>query len=356
MTDDATTRTNGVAVPVAPMHDTSTIDAARRAMRDLDPDNARFGVAGVALPARGEATYYEQPLLKKPHWEWEVVTYLFLGGIMGGSGILAALADEDGEDAELARSARYVAFVLASTCPVVLIKHLGRPERFLHMLRVVKFKSVMSMGVWGLIAFSLPATAGAAAQAARDGLLPKRLRFVRALGPRAVTDPLSALLGAFIAGYTGVLLSATAIPVWAIGKRHIPALSACSGVAGACALNAALLELGGNPNPITRRRLERLELAASLAEAALLLDFRRHAGRLGDPMFASDRGRKLGIATLRGGIALPSLLALLPFHARWKTLLGSALTLIGGYVLRETLIEAGKDSADDPRAAARQPQ
>ncbi len=344
------------SVPIAPMHDSGVIDAARREMRDLAPDNARFGVAGVGLPPRDSATYYEQPLLKKPHWEWEVIVYLFLGGIMGGSGILIALADEGGEDAELARNARYVAFVLASTCPIVLIKHLGRPERFLYMLRIVKFKSPMSMGVWGLIAFSLPATAGALAQAARDSLLPKQFRWVRYLGPRAMMNPLTALFGAFIAGYTGVLLSATAIPVWAKGKRHIPSMSACSGIAAACALNAALLELGGNPNPVTRQRLERLELVASLAEAAIILDFRRHAGTIGDPMFVGKHGRKMEIATLLGGIAIPSLLGLLPFNAKWKTLLGSALTLVGGYVLRETLIEAGKDSADDPRAAARQPE
>ena len=30
-------------------------------------------------------TYYERPLLKKPHWEWSVVIYLFFGGMMGGS-------------------------------------------------------------------------------------------------------------------------------------------------------------------------------------------------------------------------------------------------------------------------------
>jgi hypothetical protein len=37
-------------------------------------------------------------------------------------------------------------------------------------------------------------------------------------------------------------------------------------------------------------------------------------------------------------------------------LLTSALALLGGYVLRETLIEAGKVSADDPRAASQQPE
>jgi formate-dependent nitrite reductase membrane component NrfD len=293
-------------------------------------------------------------MLKKPHWEWEVVTYLFMGGIMGGSGMLVFVADHE-RDAALERNARYVAFVLASTCPLVLIKHLGRPERFHHMLRIFKLKSVMSMGVWGLIGFSLPATAAALGQAATDGLLPARVRWVRRLAPRGVLDPLTALLGAFIAGYTGVLISATAIPLWAIGKRHIPAISVCSGMAGACALNAAILTLA----PRTERsiaKLERLELIAGLSELVLLLAFERHAGTLGAPMFAGAAGRKLRGFTLLGGILIPALLNVVPVHGRAKTLLASALTLVGGYVLRERLIEGGKASADDPRAASRQPE
>lgn len=320
----------------------------------LRPDSATYGVAdGVVLPPHASPTYYEQPLLKKPHWEWEVKTYLFLGGVMGGSAILVALADEGGEDAALARNARYLAFALAAMCPLVLIKHLGRPERFLNMLRIVKFKSVMSMGVWGLIAFSAPATAAAAAQAARDGFLPNWLRYA---GPRVLTTPLSALVGAFIAGYTGVLLSATAIPFWAIGKRHIPAVSVCSGVAGACAANAALLVFCGDGNLGTLRKLERFETVASLAEGALLWHFRRYAGTLAAPMFDHARGRRFRAVTVAGGIITPTVLAILPFHARWKTLLASALTLVGGYALRGTIIDAGKDSADDPRAASRQPE
>ena len=107
------------------------------AQRPPQPDESGRGAsAGEGLPAHAPATYYEQPLLKKPHWEWEVVTYLFLGGIMGGSGILVMLADERPErEADLARSARYVSFVLAAACPAVLIKHLGRPERFLNFSR-----------------------------------------------------------------------------------------------------------------------------------------------------------------------------------------------------------------------------
>jgi formate-dependent nitrite reductase membrane component NrfD len=326
------------------------------AMRSLDPDASGRGVSdGAELPPRAAPTYYERPLLKKPHWEWEVILYLFMGGVMGGSGILVALADEAGDDAALARSARYLAFALASSCPLVLVKHLGRPERFLHMLRIFKYKSVMSMGVWGLIAFSAPATAAAAGQLARDGLLPKRLRFVGFFAPRSLTSPLQALLGAFICGYTGVLLSATANPLWATGKRHIPAISVCSGVAGACAANNLLLALFGGKES-TRAKLDRLEAVAGLLELGLLLSFRKHAGEAGNPMFAGARGARLRQATLFGGIVAPTLINLVPLHARWKTLVASTLTLAGAYVLRETLIEAGKESADDPRVSSRQPE
>ncbi len=170
-------------------------------------------------------------------------------------------------------------------------------------------------------------------------------------------EELDAIIGAFIAGYTGVLISATAIPFWAIGKRFIPAISVCSGMAGACAAHAALLALRDAPaSKPTRLKLERLELVAAAAELVLLLGFARHAGELGKPMFAGKRGRKLRNFTMFGGIALPAVLNVLPFPGRSKTLAASALTLAGGYVLRESLIEAGKDSSEDPRAASRQPE
>jgi formate-dependent nitrite reductase membrane component NrfD len=317
------------------------------------PDDSDQGASsGDGLPAHAAATYYERPLLKRPRWGWTVTTYLFLGGVMGGSGILLMVADDRPErEADLARSARYAAFVLAMACPAVLITHLGRPERFHHMLRIVKLKSAMSMGVWGLVAFSVPAALGAAGQLARDGLLPK---WIARVAPRPVTNVLSGLFGAFISGYTGVLLSATAIPVWGKGKRYIPALCVCSGFSGACALNAAIVALTGTER--TRQKLERLELIASTAELILLEAFRRHAGPIGAPMYGGAIGRKLRTYTQIGGIIVPALLGRLPFGGKTKTLLASALTLTGGYIFRETLIESGKNSADDPRAASRQPE
>ena len=212
-----------------------------------------------------------------------------MGGITGGSGILVLLADDRPErEADLARSARYVSFVLAAACPAILIKHLGRPERFLNMLRIIKAKSVMSLGVWGLVNFSAAATLAFAGRLARDGMLPASSRSSNRVGSPSWSWASSARSSP---ATPACCISATAIPVWALGKRLIPAFSVCSGVAGACALNAAILALTRIDR--TRHKLERLELVASTAEMILLEAFRRHAGTAGEPMFGGARGRKL---------------------------------------------------------------
>jgi formate-dependent nitrite reductase membrane component NrfD len=158
-----------------------------------------------------------------------------------------------------------------------------------------------------------------------------------------------------------VLISATAIPLWGAGKRHIPAASVCSGVSSACALANLLCVLEGNHR--VARKLERLETVAAAAELLILGDFRRHAGPFARPMFTGERGRRFRNYTLLAGIAAPMALNLLgavvklpkPVEAV-RTGAASVLTLLGGYIFRETLIEAGKLSANDPHAAFTQPR
>lgn len=314
-----------------------------------------------AVSRNGEShrppTYYDLPMLKAPHWEWNVVTYLFLGGIMGGLGLIQLLADGGKEsERKLKRDARYVAFTLAAANPAILITHLGRPERFLNMLRIVKFKSPMSLGVWGLVFYSGAAGANVVRELAIEGVLPRWMRF---LAPAFLT-PTQALLGAFTAGYTGVLLSATANPFWSSGKRHIPVASVCSGLASACAISSLICAIGGNREPL--HKLERLEMVAGAAELLALVDFERQSGDYGKPFFQGARGKKLRSATMIAGTLAPMALNLIGSIVKLprpldtlRVAAASLLTLAGGYALRESLIEAGKDSARDPRAAFRQP-
>lgn len=306
------------------------------------PDDAFGGAAG----SRGESrmpTYYDRPMLKAPHWEWNVVTYLFLGGVMGGLGLIQFLARDDrGDERKLKRQARLTSFALAAANPAILITHLGRPERFLHMMRIVKFKSPMSLGVWGLVGYS--GAAGA-----------------NVVFPSGVSSLAQAVLGAFMSGYTGVLLSATANPLWSSGKRHIPALSVASGAASACALSSLLSALSGNHGVV--RKLERLEMAAGAIELSVLLDFQRHAGAHGDAMFEGKLGDRLWNRTIVNGTLVPLALNLLgefvklpkPIDAL-RTVIASVLTMTGGYTLRETLVEGGKVSVKDPRLSFVQPE
>lgn len=289
-------------------------------------------------------TYYDRPMLKAPHWEWNVVTYLFLGGIMGGLGLIQILAsDATQAERKLKRTAHVTSFALAALNPGILITHLGKPERFLNMLRIVKFKSPMSLGVWGLVFYS--GAAGA--------------NVIRMLPP--IFEPLQALLGSFIAGYTGVLLSATANPFWASGKKHIPAFSVASGLASACALSNLISIVTGNEE--ATHKVEKLEMIAGASEFALLADFKRASGDYGKPFFEGERGTTLETVTVAAGIAAPFALNLIgslirlpkPVNAM-RVVAASALTLVGGYMLRHCLIEAGKASARDPRAAARPPR
>ena len=331
----------------------------RNVTQPPSPDDA---FAGATAPGgfAPSPTYFEKPLLKRPHWGWNVVTYLFFGGIMGGSAIIAALAKNDASPSarRLVTNAKLTSLALAAVCPLVLISHLGRPERFLNMLRILKFKSPMSVGVWGLVAFSAVATGGVVEEAVERKLLPRMFGLLVPPGAHA----LQAVLGGFIGGYTGVLISATAIPIWAKGKRHIPAFSVASGIAGACALQSLLL-CNDDENEDALRKLEKFETAAAAVELLLLLDFKRHSGPYGKPMYEGALGERFKALTMGLGLAFP--LAVNAFRtiaipraktARMLTIATSLATLFGGYILRDTLIESGKLSADDPHAAFAQPQ
>jgi formate-dependent nitrite reductase membrane component NrfD len=311
---------------------------------------------------RAQETYFDHPVLRKAHWRWEIVTYFFVGGLSAGSAALASIAHLSGDpdDASLVRNGRYTALAGSVISSVLLIKDLGRPERFLNMLRIVKLKSPMSVGVYALMTFATTAGLAAFEQAAEDGVVgfnpvgwfPKR--------PRVALQAVSA---AFMSCYTGVLLSATAIPVWYRGRRHIPAIFVLSGAATACAVQNLLIALTGGSGR-TAKKLETVELVASLAEAALLFDYERAAGEPGKALFGGARGSKLKTYTLGLGIALPALLTLPsvlsrkthPKPKRLRTLLAATAALVGGYVLRECVVYAGRDSADDPRAYLRQPE
>jgi hypothetical protein len=212
--------------------------------------------AGAPFPqASPESGYYGIPLLKEPPWTWEIPLYFFVGGAAGAAAVIGAIADYTGADRELVRHARWIAAAGSVISPGLLIADLGRPERFLAMMRVFKPQSPMSVGVWTLVGFSTGAAATAFAEFLSDRYGPSLpLRVLKNAGQAA-----SLAFGLPFSNYTGVLIGATAIPVWNQSAGDLPIHFAASAVGAA----TGILELMGHNKS---RALQALALGAAIFE------------------------------------------------------------------------------------------
>ena len=307
-----------------------------------------------------EPSYYDYPVLKAPLWRWEIIWYFFFGGLAAGCYVIASIAALFGsrEDRAVARTGYYLSLLMLLPCPGLLIKDLGRPERFLHMLRIFKVKSPMSMGTWGVVSFSLFSGVTVVIQAARDGILGRWWgpRLLAALPQRLIALPGTAS-GLFLGGYTGVLLTATSVPLWSRSKV-LGWIFISSSISTGSALISLVLHLTRAPVQVLHK-LERLEWLALLLEMTGLFTFLRGTGRAARPLVGTARaehGRTFWSLVLGGGLMLPWLLqtfSLLAGRSGKRTngrgIVISLLVLMGGYFLRRMMIEAGHTSSTDAR-------
>src|SRR5438874_3915959 len=211
---------------------------------------------GAPFPmASPETGYYGIPLLKQPSWTWEIPLYFFVGGAAGASAVVGAIANYTGADRRLVRDARWIAAAGSVISPALLISDLGRPSRFLNMLRVFKPQSAMSVGVWTLLGFSGGSVAAAFAGSLRE-------RYGESLPVRVLEnagEAASLLFGLPFSNYTGVLIGATAIPAWNENAGELPIHFGMSGLAA----SVGLLELMGHRRS---RALQMLGLGAAVFE------------------------------------------------------------------------------------------
>lgn len=211
--------------------------------------------AGAPFPiASPETGYYGIPLLKQPQWNPEIPLYFFVGGAAGSAAVIGAIANWTGRDKKVARDARLVAAAGAVISSGLLVADLGRPSRFLNMLRVLKPQSPMSVGAWTLAGFGTFSGAAAFAE-----LISERFHIpgVRVIGN--ISEAFSAAFGLPFSNYTGVLIGATVIPVWNHNIRTLPFHFGMSGLNSA----VSILELAGND---TSPALNRLGIASSALE------------------------------------------------------------------------------------------
>jgi formate-dependent nitrite reductase membrane component NrfD len=304
--------------------------------------------------ARRPSTYYGVPPIHKPHWKWLIISYFFLGGLSAGGYIVATVAELFGcrEDRDTVRVGRYLALLALIPCPILLILDLRRPERFLNMLRVLKLRSPMSLGTWGLVTYSGFATVSAA-RVARDGWLGGSGRVAHLL-PRRLIGALGAVFACFVGGYTGVLLGATAVPIWAKNARLLGPLFLSSAMAVACAAISLVLSLLPGRRDGALERLHRAETVAALGELVMLAALHLNSGSLGRPLAVGRLGRLHLAGSLGLGIIFPIMLRrfgpALRLPYRFVAFTSGLASLIGGYIMKYAVVMAGHASADDPAA------
>ncbi|MEO5895191.1 MAG: NrfD/PsrC family molybdoenzyme membrane anchor subunit [Vicinamibacterales bacterium] len=273
--------------------------------------------------------YHGFPMLKGPVWTWEIPAYFFVGGAAGAAALIGAVARRTGADEAIVRDARWIAAAGAALSPPLLISDLGRPERFLNMLRVFKVQSPMSVGAWTLVAFSTFAGAAAFADLAGraiGGRLPVRL-----VGD--ASEMLAAATGMVLSTYTGVLLGATAIPVWSKNARVLPVHFGASGLGSA----VSMLELLGHRT----RALNALGIGAALVETGLAARVELSS----EPALSAIKNGDAAAFARAGAVLsgpLPLALRLFAAGSPSARRLAAASTIAGSMLTRIAWISAGR--------------
>jgi DMSO reductase anchor subunit len=284
----------------------------------------------AVVPDAEFGSYYGRPVIKPPTWKTpDVPVYTFLGGMAGAAAPMAVLAELTGRPA-LARAGRLAAAGGAAAGTVFLIHDLGRPARFLNMLRTLKPTSPLSVGSWLLAGFGT--LTGAAAASDLTGWLPGAGRLARygaaALGPAMMT-------------YTAVLFADTAVPAWHEAHRELPftfAGSALGSGAGVGLLAASPAQAG--PARVMAVAGTALELVAERRMDARL-------GLVGEPYHRGRAGRLMRVG--RALTAAGALAAAAGRRSRPLSVAAGMGLLAGSLVTRWGVFEAGRQSAADPK-------
>jgi hypothetical protein len=243
----------------------------------------------------------------------------------------------------LRRAGRIATIGAVAASGYLLVKDLGRPDRFLHMLRVAKPTSPMSMGTWVFTGFSAFASVAVAAEAAPllpdHGVLGLARKVLPPVGSAAGIG--TAALAPALATYTAVLLADTAHPSWHAVYPELPFVFAGSALASGAA--AGLI---GAPVAQTGPA-RRMAVAGAALELVATHQVEHGHGLLSEP-YQLGRPAKLlkaaRILTAAGAIG-----AVVGRRSRVLSALSGLALLGGSLATRLAVFEAGLESAKDPK-------
>lgn len=316
--------------------DETRLDALReKAAQGERASGGSVALTGTPFPQTEPSMgYYGNPLLKPPVWTWEVPLYFFAGGVAGASASIGFASNVLGRDPALARVAWWVALLGALVSAPLLIADLGRPSRFLNMLRVFKIQSPMSVGAWTLAVFSSAAGLTVLCQEIILRGYGNQLLLV----PLWIGECLAMATGLVLLSYTSVLLGVTAIPAWTENRRLLP----LHFVASALGASAGILELAGYLTQATNR----MSLVACAVETCIALSIEMRRRAVDKPLREGASGWALRIAGILTGL-LPLILRIFLANSSAARIVAGVSFVLGALISRYAWIAAGRASSRD---------
>ena len=269
-------------------------------------------------------------MLKTPHWEMMIVWYFFLGGIAGGAYFTAAIADVFGSerDRNVVRAGYLLSLPLVAACGLLLIADLGVPSRFLNMMRTFKFWDPMSIGAWAVGIFGLFTFVSAVLSLSSSEQAVRVRRRVGLIGM---------LFGFFLASYTGVLLSGSAMPFWS-DARLMGALFLASGASTGIAAITLALFVTGHATGEAWGKLKHADHYSMIVELILVLALVVLLGAAAKPLIGGHYATLFWGGLIGLGLVVPLVLDLVGSRVRSLGAVAAVLVLIGGFVLRYVVL------------------
>lgn len=303
-----------------------------------------------------------------PRWGWYIILYFFCGGLSAGAYFAATLLllAGDPRDRETIHLGYLIAFPLLLVCALLLILDLGVPLRFWHMLvqseqpPALLFKpwSPISIGTWILTIFGLFSFVAFVGTLLDQGRLrrPPLLRAER--WARSLPRPLfvawnvvGTIFGFALAGYTGVLVTATTIPVWH-NARLMGGLFLVSAASTSYALLMLLLLRRGRdhaePSVAKLARADRFSMVLELILIALMLIVLGQAAR---PLVTGGFGLLFWIGVVGLGLLVPLALqrgGIGGWGAHRREMTAAICVLLGGLLLRFVIVMSPQYPAIHP--------
>lgn len=289
------------------------------------------------------STFFTAP----PDFGWIIILYFFIGGIGGGSLLLAGLLRLFGVPADrpYIRIASFLAVVCAGVSALLLIVDLSSPLRFWHMvvqnhtlLPMFKWWSAMSDGVWILLAFSLfsfAATVDALQELEWPVLRPLQ-RYARFISrpPFAAISAIGGIVsGLSLAGYTGVLLAETNRPIWS-DSYWLGIVFLLSALSTSMAALMLLSHWRRVHESSTLEWLTRFDLIAMALELIAIVCFVISLGGAAQALY-NAWGVVLVLGVMVAGIGVPFVLQR---RANHSVVLSASLVLVGGLLLRMVVL------------------